>query len=150
MKILIHGVYTMQNVYFLKCYHQKSRSIKFSQKTFIRVQPWFSLLQHGLTLPQLITVGGKYIIYSQVEYRLWHKNTFIIWCYLPVMFCCWNKMAALKVKYDCSFWSSEKCCKGFSKTNYIIRSSLQKCIISHPCVIQYPIEKYYITVNFMV
>ena len=44
-------------------------------------------------------------------------------------------------------FSSAKCSKGFSKLNDSVKSSLQKCIIYHPCVIQSPIENYYITVK---
>ena len=46
------------------------------------------------------------------------------------------KLWSLKAKDDCSFWSSTKGHKGFSKINYTVDSSLQKWIISHPCVIR--------------
>ena len=55
---------------------------------------------------------------------------------------------ALKAKQDFSFWLSAKHRKIFSKINDGIKSSLQKWVISHPCVIQYHIENDYITVNF--
>ena len=58
------------------------------------------------------------------------------------------KRWALKAKQDCSFWSSEKCRKGFSKINYSVKFALQKWIIYHPHVIQYTIANDYIKVRF--
>ena len=58
------------------------------------------------------------------------------------------KWWALKAKFDCSFWSSTKRCKGFKKINDSVKSSLQKWIIYHPQIIQPPIANDYITVNF--
>ena len=58
------------------------------------------------------------------------------------------KRQALKAKRDYSFWSYEKWCKGFSKINDNVKSSLQKWIIYHPHMIQSTIVNYYITVNF--
>ena len=58
------------------------------------------------------------------------------------------KRRELKAKADFSFWSSTKRRKGFSKTNDSAKFSLQKCIICHPRLIQYPIVNYYITVEF--
>ena len=57
------------------------------------------------------------------------------------------KRQELKDKDDCSYWSSAKLCKGFSKINDSVKSSLQKWIISHPPVIQFTIENYYIKVK---
>ena len=58
------------------------------------------------------------------------------------------KRRALKAKDDCSFWSSGKRRKGFSKINNSVKYSLQRWIIYHPRIIQYPIENDYITVKF--
>ena len=58
------------------------------------------------------------------------------------------KQRALKSKDDCLFWSSAKRRKGFSKISDIVKSSLQKWIISHPHAIQYTIVNNYITVRF--
>ena len=58
------------------------------------------------------------------------------------------KWRALKAKYDCSFWSSEKLRKRFSKINDNIKDSLQKCILSNPHVIKSSISNDYITVKF--
>ena len=55
---------------------------------------------------------------------------------------------ALKAKDYCLFWSSSKCCKGFSKINDNVNSLVQKWIIFHPRVIPSPIENYYITGKF--
>ena len=54
----------------------------------------------------------------------------------------------LKTKDDCSFWSSAKFCKVFSKINYSVNSSLQKWIIYHTHLIQSPIVNDYIKVKF--
>ena len=66
MQVLIKSVYPMQNVYFLKFFHQKARSSKF-WKNVIRMQYWFHLLQHRLTLPQLSTMGNIYLLHLQVR-----------------------------------------------------------------------------------
>ena len=58
------------------------------------------------------------------------------------------KWRALKAKQDCSFWSSAKPRKGFSKINYSVKYSLQRWIISHPHVIQSHISNDCITVKF--
>ena len=58
------------------------------------------------------------------------------------------KRQALKSNQDCSFWSSAKLCKEFTKINDGVKSSLQKWIISHLNVIQSNIENYYIKVKF--
>ena len=58
------------------------------------------------------------------------------------------KQGALKAKYDCSFWSSEKCRKGFLKINDTVKYILQNWIIYRPHVIPYPMANYYITVKF--
>ena len=58
------------------------------------------------------------------------------------------KRRELKAKAGFSFWSSTKRRKGFSKINDSAKSSLQKCIICHPRLIQYPIVNHYITVEF--
>ena len=58
------------------------------------------------------------------------------------------KWRALKSKQDCQFWSCAKVRKVFSKMNDSVNYSLQKWIIYLPHVIQSPIEKYYITVEF--
>ena len=58
------------------------------------------------------------------------------------------KLRALEAKDDCSFWSSAKCPKGFSKINDSVKSSLQKRIISHPLLIQSTIENDWVTVKF--
>ena len=55
---------------------------------------------------------------------------------------------ALTDKKYCSFWSSAKHHKYFSKINNSIKSAPQKWIISHSHVIQYPIVNYYIKVDF--
>ena len=59
------------------------------------------------------------------------------------------KRRALKAKDDCSFCSSEKCSKGFSKLNGSVKSSLQKFIIYHPHVIQSPIENITLQLSLM-
>ena len=58
------------------------------------------------------------------------------------------KQRALKAKGDCSFWSSTKRRKEFSKINDGVKYSFQKWIIYHPHVIKSPIEKSYIAVKF--
>ena len=58
------------------------------------------------------------------------------------------KRQALKSKDDRSFWSSEKCRKGFSKINDTVKSELQKWTISHLNVIPSPTENYHITFTF--
>ena len=58
------------------------------------------------------------------------------------------KWWALKAKFDCSFWSSTKRCKGFKKINDSVKSSLQKRIISYLHTIQSPIAYFYITFKF--
>ena len=58
------------------------------------------------------------------------------------------KQRALKSKDDCSFWSSAKRRRQFSKINDSVKSSIQNEIISHPSVIKSPIEIYYIAVKF--
>ena len=55
---------------------------------------------------------------------------------------------ALKSEQDCSFWSSEKLRKVFSKNYDSVKSSLQKWITYHPHVIKSPIVNDYITVKF--
>ena len=54
----------------------------------------------------------------------------------------------MNAKQDCLFWSSVNRRKGFSKVVDSVKYDLQKWIISHPRVIQYPIAKDYITVMF--
>ena len=54
----------------------------------------------------------------------------------------------MKSKQDCSFWSSKKCRKWFSKINESVNSSLYKWVISHPNVIQSNISNGQITVKF--
>ena len=58
------------------------------------------------------------------------------------------KRRALKTKDGCSFWTSEKRRKGFSKINYSVKSYFHKWVISHSLMIQFPIENYYIRVKF--
>ena len=58
------------------------------------------------------------------------------------------KWWSLKAKQDSLFWSSAKHRKLFSKINDDVNSSLQKWIISHTHLIQYPILNYYIKVKF--
>ena len=59
------------------------------------------------------------------------------------------KWRALKAKYYCSFWSSAKFRKGFSKINDTVKDEFQEWIIPHPHVITYPIVNDYITVKFV-
>ena len=73
---------------------------------------------------------------------------FIIWSYLPLNLASWNKTADTEAKQDCSFLSSTKFHKLFSKINDSVKSSLQKWIIPHPHVIKYPVANDYITVKF--
>ena len=54
------------------------------------------------------------------------------------------KQQALKAKQDCSFWSSSKRRKGFSKIDDSVKSLIQKEIIYNPNVNQYNIANYYI------
>ena len=49
------------------------------------------------------------------------------------------KQLALKAKEDSYFWSSENQHKGFSNIIDSIKYDLQKWILPHPHVIQYPI-----------
>ena len=49
------------------------------------------------------------------------------------------KLQALKAKQDFSFWSSAKHRKIFSKIDDSVKYYLQKWVISHPRVIQFPI-----------
>ena len=58
------------------------------------------------------------------------------------------KVRALKAKYYCFLLSSAKCFKGFSKINDSFNYFLQKWIISHPHLIQFPFANDYITVKF--
>ena len=55
---------------------------------------------------------------------------------------------SLKAKDDYSFWSSAKRRKVFSKITDNVKYYLKMWIIYHLHVIQYPIENYYIAVNF--
>ena len=58
------------------------------------------------------------------------------------------KWHALKSIDDCLCLPSAKGRKLFTKIYDSFKSSLQKWIIYHPYVIQYPIANYYITVKF--
>ena len=58
------------------------------------------------------------------------------------------RLRALKAKQNLFVWASAKRCKIFSKINNSVKNYLQKWIISHPCVIKYPIPNDYITVKF--
>ena len=72
--ILICSVYPMQKVYFLKRYHQK-RTVKWVlTKQIIRVQSWFHLMQHRLTLTQILPLGKIYISCCQVIGKFLPQN----------------------------------------------------------------------------
>ena len=73
MQILIHGIYLMQNIYFLKHYHRISRSSMFWQNVII-IQSYFCLLQHRLTLMQILILGNKYFIHCQVIGKVFPKK----------------------------------------------------------------------------
>ena len=57
------------------------------------------------------------------------------------------KLRALKAKQDSSFWSSVKYLKLFSKIDDLVKYFLQKLILSHPHLIQYPIANDFIQVD---
>ena len=57
------------------------------------------------------------------------------------------KQRVIKYIQDFSFWFSEKRCEVFTNINDGVKSSLQKWILFHPHVIQYPITNDYIKVG---
>ena len=126
-----------------------SRSGKFLQKgyqdavlvSFTATPPNITIDNHtgGGGVSSLLSIKRKYIskkIYSSFGVTYREVRDFGM------------KFRALEAKDDCSFWSSGKRRKGFSKINNSVNSSLQRWIIYHPRIIQYPIENDYITVKF--
>ena len=117
-------------------------------KKVIWMQSNFHLLKNCPTLLQLIKLGNKYLLHSQVigkfstKLRSSFGVTYSKICDVGI------KRRALKEKQYCLFWSSEKRNKGFSRISDGVESSLHKWIISHPHVIKYPIANDYIKVRF--
>ena len=100
-----------------------------------------------MSLPQILTQGKKYIPHHQRYRRVFHKlcsssgATYQKFCDVGI------KWRELKSEQDYLFWSSAKLCKGFSKINDSVNSSLQKWIISHPNLINYYTANGYINVK---